>query len=142
MFFGEYRHSLDSKNRIIIPAKLRQELGATFTLTKGLDGCLNIYTNDEWSQRLEKLLKLPQTKKEVRMYIRSLTSKATVCECDGQGRIQIPAFLKNEGSLQKNCVIVGAGDHVELWAEELWDSYLTTANDSLEDIAESLTEYM
>ena len=82
MFMGEYRHSLDAKNRMIIPAKFRDELGNTFVVTKGLDGCLTVYTSSQWAKIIEQLEKLPTTKKEARQYVRYLTSKASECELD------------------------------------------------------------
>ncbi len=142
MFMGEYRHSLDAKNRIIIPAKFREELGNTFIVTKGLDGCLTIYTENEWEKIIERLEKLPTTKKEARQYVRYLTSKASECEIDGQGRIQLPQVLVASAEMKKKCVVVGAADHVEIWAEERWNAYEEEASESFESIAETLTEYL
>lgn len=142
MFMGEYRHSLDAKNRIIIPAKFREELGNTFVVTKGLDGCLTIYTESEWEKIIEQLEKLPTTKKEARQYVRYLTSKASECEIDGQGRIQLPQVLVNSAEMKKKCVVVGTADHVEIWAEERWNAYEEEASESFESIAETLTEYL
>lgn len=142
MFKGEYRHNLDSKNRIIIPAKLRSELGATFVVSKGLDGCLSIYTNQEWERRINQILALPSTKREVRMYIRSIAAKAIDAECDSMGRIQLSNALKEDAKLDKSCVIIGAGDHVEIWASDAWDKYYSDASDVLEDVLEGLTEFM
>lgn len=142
MFMGEYRHGLDSKNRMIIPARFRDELGSTFVLTKGLDGCLTIYTESQWTAMIEKLEKLPNTKRETRLYIRGLTSKAIECSLDTQGRIQLPQFLVNEAAIVKQCVVIGAADHVEIWSEDRWNAYDQEASDSFEDIAESLTEFL
>lgn len=142
MFKGEYRHNLDSKNRIIIPAKLRSELGATFVVSKGLDGCLSIYTNQEWEKRINQILTLPSTKREVRMYIRSVAAKAIDVECDSMGRIQLSNALKKDAKLDKSCVIIGAGDHVEIWASDAWDQYYSDASEVLEDVLEGLTEFM
>lgn len=142
MFIGEFRHNLDAKNRIIIPAKFRDELGAVFVVTKGLDGCLSVYTQQQWTTVIEQLQKLPSTKREARLYIRSITSKATECECDTQGRIQLPVYLKSEASLEKECVIVGVAEHVEIWSKERWEGYSQVASDSLEDIAEQLTDFL
>ncbi len=142
MFIGEYRHNLDNKNRVIVPAKFREELGDTFVVTKGLDGCLTIYTTVQWTMLLEKLQKLPSTKRETRLYIRSLTSKATECECDTQGRIKLPPYLLAEGGLEKECVIVGVAEHVEIWNPQSWEGYCQQADESLEDIAEQLTDFL
>jgi MraZ protein len=142
MFMGEFRHSLDSKNRIIIPAKFRDELGSTFVVTKGLDGCLTVYTSQQWEGVMKQLEQLPATKHETRMYIRSLTANAAECEFDSQGRIQLPSNLVRQAEIAKQCVIIGAADHVEIWAEERWDKYSEEASGSFEDIAESLTEFL
>ena len=142
MFMGEYRHSLDAKNRMIIPAKFRDELGNTFVVTKGLDGCLTVYTSNQWTKIIEQLEKLPTTKKEARQYVRYLTSKARECELDGQGRIQLPQVLVAAADIKKKCVVVGAADHVEIWSEERWNAYEEEAAASFESIAETLTEYL
>lgn len=142
MFMGEYRHSLDTKNRLIIPAKFREGLSGTFVVTKGLDGCLAIYTMDKWNAIIARLAQIPGTKKEARLYMRSLTSKAQECTLDSQGRIPLPQFLLNTANIEKNCVVVGVADYIEIWPEERWDTYDEEASDSFESVAESLTEYL
>lgn len=142
MFIGEYRHNLDAKNRIIIPSKYRDELGLNFIVTRGLDGCLTIYTMEQWSVIMEQLRKLPSTKKETRLYTHMLTAKATECELDKQGRIQLPSYLISEAHLEKECVVVGVSDHVEIWSNTRWDEYYQKASESFEDIAEQLTDFL
>ena len=142
MFIGQYRHNLDAKNRIIVPAKFRDGLGEGFVVTKGLDGCLSIYTAERWTEMISRLERIPATKREARQYLRSLTSKAVECSLDNQGRIQLPQFLLATASIQKSCVVVGVADHVEIWPEETWDSYDEEASESFETVAESLTEFL
>ena len=142
MFMGEYRHSLDAKNRLIIPAKFRDELGTTFVVTKGLDGCLTIYTEEQWAVIVQQLEKLPSTKKEVRQYVRFLLSKATECVFDSQGRIQLPQVLIKAADIDRKCAVIGAADHIEIWSEEKWDAYDEEAGESFENVAESLTEFL
>ena len=142
MFIGQYRHNLDAKNRIIVPAKFRDGLGEGFVVTKGLDGCLSIYTAERWAEMISRLERIPATKREARQYLRSLTSKAVECSLDNQGRIQLPQFLLATASIQKSCVVVGVADHVEIWPEETWDSYDEEASESFETVAESLTEFL
>ena len=142
MFIGEYRHSLDNKNRLIIPSKYREELGTNFIVSKGFDGCLTIYTQQEWRIMFEKIKKLPMTKKQTRYYIHALTSKAVECDLDKNGRIQLPQTLVNEANITKECVVVGVDDHVEIWAEGTWEDYYKIASDSFEEIAEELTEFL
>ncbi|MBQ1318128.1 MAG: division/cell wall cluster transcriptional repressor MraZ [Solobacterium sp.] len=142
MFMGEYRHSLDAKNRLIIPARFRDELGDTFVVTRGFDGCLTVYTEDQWKKIVSQLEQLPVTKSEVRKYVRSLLSKAQECEFDGQGRIQLPQSLVGVADITKKCVIIGAADHLEIWSEERWDAYDETSDETFEADAETLTEFL
>ena len=142
MFIGEYAHNLDAKSRIIIPAKFREALNTSFILTRGLDGCLTIYSNEQWEKIFEKLNKLPSTKKATRQYIHMLTSRATECTLDNQGRIQIPSFLSKPVNIIKECVIVGVNDHIEIWNKEAWESYYDEASASFEEVAEELSELL
>lgn len=140
MFIGEYQHNLDSKGRIIIPSRFRDELNANFILTRGLDGCLTIYSLEQWNKMFEELNKLPTTKKAARQYVRMLTSTATECTLDNQGRIQIPSFLSKPVNIVKDCIIIGANDHIEIWDKDTWDSYYLDASDNFEEVAENLSE--
>lgn len=142
MFIGEYQHNLDSKGRIIIPSRFRDELNATFILTRGLDGCLTIYSLKQWDKLFEEIDKLPTTKKAARQYIRMLTSTATECTLDNQGRIQIPSFLSKPVNITKECVIIGANDHIEIWDKDAWEEYYTTAAQNFEEVAENLSDLL
>ena len=135
MFMGEYQHNIDAKGRIIIPAKFREELGSSMIVTRGLDGCLTIYTHDQWTQLVEKLKKLPSTKREARMYTHMIMSKAADCDLDSTGRIRIPLHLTKEAGLEKHCVLVGVNDHVEIWDQERWNTYYDLASENFEDAA-------
>ncbi len=142
MFMGEYRHSLDSKNRLIIPARFRDELGDSFVVTRYLDGCLTVYTREQWNTLSAKISAIPLTNKAGRQFSRIFLSKAVECEPDSQGRIQLPAALIKAAEIAKKCVVIGTGDHVEIWAEERWDAYNQVADESFEDAAETLTEFL
>ena len=142
MFMGEYAHNIDKKGRIIIPAKLREELGDHVIITRGLDGCLAVYTKEQWETIYEQLMKLPSTKKDARMFVRMMTSKAAECEIDAQGRVLIPSPLVKLAELVKECMVIGAANHVEIWSRERGEPVAEEANDAFEDIAESLTEFM
>ena len=142
MFIGEYQHNLDSKRRIIIPSKFREELHTTFILTRGLDGCLTIYSLEQWEKLFVEVNKLPTTKKDARQYVRMLTSTATECTLDNQGRIQIPSFLANPVNITKECVVIGANDHIEIWDKDTWDNYYAEASDNFEEVAENLTDLL
>jgi len=140
MFIGEYQHNIDAKGRIIVPSKFRDELHTTFILTRGLDGCLTIYSLQQWEKMFEEVNKLPTTKKAARQYVRMLTSTATECTLDNQGRIQIPSFLSTPVNITKECVIIGANDHIEIWDKATWNSYYDDASNSFEEVAENLSE--
>ena len=141
MFIGEYHHNLDAKGRIILPVKFREELHETVIVTRGLDGCLNVYTLDAWQQIYEKLLTLPTTNKDARMYVRMLTAKACECAFDSQGRILLPMNLIQEAAIEKEAVVVGAANHVEIWSEARWNSFEEEGNENLEAIAERLSSF-
>lgn len=142
MFIGEYKHNLDTKGRIIIPSKFRDELHATFILARGLDSCLTIYSLKQWEKLFEEVNKLPTTKKAARQYVRMLTSTATECSLDNQGRIIIPSFLAKPVSINKECVVIGANDHIEIWDKDTWDAYITEASNNFEEVAENLSDLL
>ena len=142
MFIGEYKHNLDSKGRIIIPSKFREELHTTFILTRGLDGCLTIYSLKQWEKLFEEVNKLPTTKRDARSYVRMLTSTATECTLDSQGRIQIPSFLSKPVNIVKECVVIGANDHIEIWDKATWENYYLEASNNFEEVAENLSDLL
>lgn len=142
MYIGEYSHTLDEKGRITIPSKFRAELTSSFILTRGLDGCLTIYSHAQWESIFAKLNKLPNTKKATRQYIHMLTSQASVCEMDCYGRIQIPPFLAASVHLTKDCKIIGVNDHIEIWDRESWTLYYEEASKNFEEVAEELSELL
>ena len=142
MFIGEYQHNLDAKGRIVVPGKFREELHESFILARGLDGCLSIYSLKQWDKMFEEIDKLPTTKKAARQYIRMLTSTATECTLDNQGRIQIPSFLSKPVNIVKECVVIGANDHIEIWDKATWDSYYLDASGSFEEVAENLNDLL
>lgn len=141
-FLGEYRHNLDAKNRLIIPARFRSALSDTFYVTRGLDGCLAVYNSDTWQARMAELAKLPRTSHKARQYVRSITSKAVESQLDNQGRLQLPSFLVEIAGIQKACVIVGVSDYFEIWSEDRWNSFDEEAGASFEDDAEELTAFL
>lgn len=141
MFMGEFQHNIDAKGRMIVPAKFRQELGERFIVTRGLDQCLFVYPMDEWEILEEKLKKLPLTKKDARAFTRFFFSGATECEVDKQGRINIPANLRAYAGLDKECVVIGVSNRIELWAKENWEAYVVESEASFAEIAENLMDF-
>ena len=120
MFMGEYSHTIDAKGRMIIPSKFREELGENFVLTKGLDGCLSIYPNEEWKNFEEKLKALPLNDKNARAFLRFFVASATMCELDKQGRILVPGTLREFAGLNKDVVLTGNLTRIEVWSKEKW----------------------
>ncbi len=138
MFIGEFHHSIDEKGRIIIPSKFREELGSSFVITRGLENCLFVYSNDNWEKICSKLNSLPFTKKDARVFNRFFMSGATSVELDKQGRINISTPLIQYANLVKDCVVIGTGDRLEIWSQESWDEFFQSNKDSMSDIAENL----
>ena len=140
MFIGEYEHTIDNKGRVIMPVKLREEIGEKFIVTKGQEGCLFAYSNDEWKNFEEKLKTLPSyTNKNVRDFIRYCLSGAVECELDKQGRFLISANLRKHAMLEKDVVIIGVGTKIEIWDKSMWKRYSNDDNISSDDFAENLS---
>ncbi|MBP3853680.1 MAG: division/cell wall cluster transcriptional repressor MraZ [Erysipelotrichaceae bacterium] len=142
MFMGEYGHNIDRKGRLIMPAKFREELGEHVVVTRGLDGCLYVYTTEQWMEVYEKLSTLPSTNKNARWYQRMVLSKAAECEMDGQGRILIPSSLTSLAELKKECLIIGMANHLEVWSKERWENVEQEQMDQFEEVAEQLSDIM
>ncbi len=138
---GEFQHNIDTKGRIIVPAKFREGLGDSFVVTRGLDKCLFAYPMDEWKLLEEKLKKLPLTKKDARAFTRFFFSGAVECEVDKQGRINIPQPLRNYAVLDKECTVIGVSNRVEFWANENWEDYFSDSEESFGEIAENLMDF-
>ena len=141
MFMGEYHHNIDNKGRLIIPAKFREELGDEFVITRGLDQCLFGYSMEEWSQIEEKLKTLPLTKKDARAFTRFFFSGATECELDKQGRVNISSPLLNYAKLEKECVILGVSNRIEIWSKQQWEDYFSESEDSFAELAENMVGF-
>ena len=137
MLIGEYHHNIDEKGRLIIPAKFREEIGNSFVVTKGLDGCLFVYPKEEWNNIISKYKTLPNTK-DARNFMRVFLSVASICEFDKQGRINISSPLINYADLTKECVIIGVSDRLEIWSMENWQKFMEDSESNFSDIAEEL----
>jgi len=140
LFIGEYRHGLDVKGRIIVPAKFRDGLGDKFVLTKGLDGCLFAYSKEEWSNFEAKIRELPLTNKDARAFVRFFFAGATECEIDKQGRTLIPPMLRDYAGLNKELVIIGVLNRVEIWSQEKWENYSEAEDLEADVLAEKMAE--
>ena len=133
---GEYQHTLDNKGRIFIPARLREELGASVYVTLSMDRCLSVYSDENWSALTEKVNALPYVRQRK---MRPLFSYAIRCELDAQGRILLPQNLRDWAGLEKNVTVVGCNNHAELWNSDSWKSVLTEET-TPENIAAVLEE--
>lgn len=138
MFMGEYNHTIDAKGRLIVPARFREILGDNFIVTKGLDGCLFVYPNDEWTRFEEKLKSLPLTNKNARQFTRFFLAGAAACEVDKQGRILLPQVLREFASLEKDVVLVGVASRIEIWSRERWDESMNTYDGDMDEVAENM----
>ncbi len=138
MFIGEYHHTVDEKGRMIIPVKFREELGNNFIVTRGIENCLFVYSLENWAKITNKLNSLPFTQKDARTFNRFFLSGATEVELDRQGRVNLSSPLLQYASLDKDCVIIGTGDRLEIWSLEAWERFFDSTKDSMSDIAENL----
>ncbi len=137
MFMGAYSHTIDAKGRLIIPAKFREGLGERFVVSKGFDGCLQAYDPESWKTIEENLKQLPQFKKETRDITRFFLGGAVEEEIDKQGRILIPAKLREYAGLEKDVTLVGSGSRVEIWDSARWND---AEPESIEELAENLSD--
>ncbi len=140
MFMGEYKHNIDAKGRLIIPSRFRESLNDNFVITRGLDKCLFVYTLEEWEKLVKIIRALPFTKKKNRDFQRFFLSGAVECEIDKQGRVNISSSLVGYAELDKECVIVGVNERVEIWSKEQWDSFIDDNVDDFSNIAEDIFE--
>ena len=140
MFDGEYYHTIDAKGRLILPARFREELGESFVITRGLDGCLFVYTQSEWQALDEKLQKLPLINKGARELTRFFSAGFTQCEPDKQGRILVPAGLRNHARLKKDVCMIGAGNRIEIWDKEIWETNMSAISDNMDELLEGMQD--
>jgi len=144
MFYGEYEHALDRKGRLIIPSKLREVAQAhyveKFYITRGLDKCLFLFTEEEWRVQESKYRALPFTKSSARSFTRLYFSGASETVCDKQGRILISKVLKDFAGIKRDVIILGVSNHIEIWAKEAWREYYEGSKENFEEVAERLME--
>ena len=137
---GEYLHTIDAKGRIILPVKFRDELGDNFVITKGLDNCLFIYDQAEWEILSGKLKQLPLAKPEARAFVRFFFAGAMQLECDKQGRFLVPGNLREYAVLEKDVVLIGVSNRVEVWSKSTWEKYNEEISPAVAEIAETLVD--
>ncbi len=140
MFMGEFVHNMDKKGRVTMPAKFRETLDGDFVITRGLDNCLFLYPIEEWKILESKLKELPITSKNARSFTRFFFSGADQSNLDKQGRISLPQNLRDYADLNKEIVIIGLANRIELWSKEKWDEFMIEAEESHEDIAATMED--
>ena len=141
MLMGEFHHNIDEKGRLIIPSEFRSELGERLIITKGLDKCLFVYSETEWNKVMQKVGSLQFTKKNVRAFERTFIGGASIIEFDKQGRINITSPLVHYANIQKECVIIGVNERLEIWGLEEFDKYMMESEESLGDKLEDLFDF-
>lgn len=140
MLIGEYHHNLDNKNRLMMPSKTLNELGLEVIVARGFEHCLMVYPMAKWERVIEKFSELSITKSDTRKFMRILLSGATSCKFDSQNRICLPAVLKSYADIDKEVVILGLDDHLEIWSEEAYKQFLDDNLESFSEIAEKIYE--
>ncbi len=140
VLMGEYLHSIDDKGRLFLPAKFREELGDSFIVTKGLDNCLFVYDKKEWAILETKLKQLPLAKPEARAFVRFFFSGGAEIACDKQGRVLLPNTLREYAHIDKDVVVIGVSNRIEIWNKEAWDTYNKDIAPTVAQIAESLID--
>ena len=138
MLMGEFNNNIDEKSRLVIPSKLRQEIGNDIILTRGLENCLFIYSKQNFDNITSQLNQLPFTKKDARNFSRFFLSGASLTTYDKQGRILIPAPLIKYANIKKECIIIGVGNRIEIWSKDNWEKFFNESSEELSDIAENL----
>ncbi|MBI2625009.1 MAG: division/cell wall cluster transcriptional repressor MraZ [Candidatus Nealsonbacteria bacterium] len=140
MFIGEYQYSIDTKKRLSIPAKFRQELGRKAIITRGIENCLVIYTAESWEKLAQKLDSLPSSQADARGFSRLILTGAVEAELDKLGRVLIPDFLKEYAQLKKDVAVLGLSNRIEIWDSKIWEDYRKKTEVAVGDIAEKLKE--
>lgn len=140
MFIGEYNHNIDNKGRLAVPAKFRNKLKKGAVVTKGLDNCLFLYSQEEWEKMAKKFASLPISQAKARAFARHMLAGAMDVTFDSQGRINLPDYLVKFADLKKKTVIAGVFDRLEIWDEETWEKYKTGTDKDSGEIAEALGE--
>ena len=138
MLIGEYTHSLDAKGRVFMPAKFREELGQKFIVSRGIGQCLFVFSEEVWLEFASKLKTIPLTDQKAQIFLRMLFASASECEADKQGRILLPARLREYAHMDKEVVAIGVMSRVELWSREGWEAYNNSANEDYEETLEKL----
>ncbi len=140
MFLGTYFHNLDERNRLSIPKRFREKLGVAGIVTKGLDGCLFIYSREAWDKVEQKLLSMPLTRSDARSFSRLVLSGAMEVLLDRLGRIVLAKYLLEYAQISGEVAVLGVGERLEIWSKDRWQIYTRTVEKDSKDVAERLSE--
>ena len=144
MFYGEYHHQLDRKGRLVLPSRIRETAKNNFVekffITRGLDKCLFMFSEDEWKAQEQKFKSMPFTKLEARKFNRLYFSGASEIEYDKQGRVLLPQYLKDFAGIQRDVVIIGVSNRIEIWAKDKWLEFYNSSRDNFEEVSERLID--
>jgi len=140
MFIGEYRHTIDTKKRLALPAKFRTELGKTVVITRGFENCLIVYPQKQWKIMSDKLGKLPVSQADARGFSRIMLAGAMEVSLDKLGRVLIPEYLKKYASLKKNAIVCGLFNRLEIWDAKKWETYKGKMEKDVGDLAANLKD--
>ncbi len=142
MFYGEHEHTIDKKGRLIIPSRFRESFKeydiTKLYITRGLDKCLFMFTENEWKSQESKFKSISFTKSEARKFNRLYFSGAAQIECDRQGRILIPKYLKDFAGIKRDVMLIGVSNRIEIWSKDIWQGYYDSSKESFEEIAEKM----
>ena len=140
MFIGEYTHTIDQKGRMAVPAKMRTQLGGGAVVTRGLDQCLWIFPKKEWQVLADKLASLPLTDANSRAFTRLMLAGAMEVEFDSQGRVLVPGYLRSYAGLDKNAIVAGLYNRLEVWDETKWNTYKTKTEKDTDKITQAMAD--
>lgn len=144
MFYGEFYHQLDRKGRLVLPSKIRETAKSNFVekffITRGLDKCIFMFSEEEWKSQEQKFKSIPFTKSEARKFNRLYFSGAAEITYDRQGRVLIPQYLKDFAQIRKDVVIIGVSNRIEIWSKDIWVDFYNSSRDAFEEISEKLID--
>ncbi|MCX6809335.1 MAG: division/cell wall cluster transcriptional repressor MraZ [Candidatus Berkelbacteria bacterium] len=140
MFIGQYEHAIDEKGRVAVPAKFRKFIKNEAVITKGLDGCLFLFTAEKWQKMAQSIGQLPVSKSSARLYARLILAGASDVEFDKQGRIILPTYLRKYAGIKRQVIITGLYDRIEIWDKKSWVKQISQVEGEAGEIAEDLSE--
>ena len=138
MYFGSFTHNLDEKGRLMIPRKMREELGYKVYIMKGFEGSLSLYNEERYQKLVEEFSRLSFNQSKVRDYLRLQFASTYEMEVDKLGRVQIPTALLTKYNISKEVLVLGIGDHIEVWDKAKYEEYENGIKDEFESIAENI----